>query len=144
MEVTMAFLSNSFPKKEVISVSPEKTVTEAAYIMLKAKVGSVLVLDNNKIVGIFTERDLLNAVIAKDLDPKKTKIAKVMTPNVCTIDIQETIEACYQKMNETKCRRMPILDKNQVIGMITMRDILRRKMEEVDFENKQLKDYIYT
>ena len=95
-------------------------------------------------MGIFTERDLLNAVIGKDLDPNATKVAQVMTPNVCNVDLHQTVDECYEKMLKTKCRRMPILENGQVVAMITMRDILRTQMEVIDHENKQLKDYIYT
>ena len=140
----MSLMSKSFPKQDIISITPDKSVFEAAKIMATAKVGSILILDNDKLAGIFTERDLLNTLIAKGLDPEKTKISEAMTKNVATVDLNDTVDGCYQKMQAATCRHMPILENGKVIGMVTMKDILRKIMAEIGDENRQLKDYIFT
>ena len=112
--------------------------------MAEHRVGCILVMEDDKIKGIFTERDLLNSVVAKGLSPDKTPISQVMVKTVCTIDINETVEAGYQKMQTTKCRHLPIMEHGKVVGMFTMRDILERYADQVDSENQQLKNYIFT
>jgi CBS domain-containing protein len=110
--------------------------------MTLEKVGSVLVMEKGTPVGIFTERDLLNRVVAKGSDAKTTSIREVMSKRVVTIDIDASTEECYNKMQETQCRRIPISEEGKIVGMITMRDILERVMETLQDENRHLQDYI--
>jgi CBS domain-containing protein len=140
----MSFIFQSFTKGKIISTDSKATVAEAVQIMADNRVGSILILDGDKLSGIFTERDLLNGVIAKGLDPKTTGITKAMSQKVCTINIDNTVEACYALMQNTKCRHLPILEEGKIVGIVTMRDLLERKMKEVDHENKELKDYLYS
>jgi len=93
-------------------------------------------------VGIFTERDLLNRVVSQQLDPKQTVITQVMSKNVRTISIQEPVESVFKKMEETKCRHMPVVDGEKVVGVITMRNILEWLTEQMQEENLFLKNYI--
>ena len=138
----MSLLSSLVKSQEVVSVPPQTTVEEAAKTMASKKIGSVVVMDGGKISGIFTERDLLNRVVGKGLDPRATKVAQVMSKTVCTIGLEDTVENAFELMEKTKCRRLPITQGNRVVGMVTMRNILEWLVSEMETENIQLKRYI--
>src|SRR5262249_33306468 len=121
---------------------PTATVLEASKKMAQFLIGSILIVEGEKLVGIFTERDLLNRVVAKDLDPKKTLISEVMSKNVTTVSIRETTESCFQKMESTKCRHIPIMEGQKLVGVVTMRNILEWLTKEMEEENVFLKNYI--
>ncbi|MDO8644283.1 MAG: CBS domain-containing protein [bacterium] len=139
----MASIGKIFGKQTIFSVTPDISVAEAAKKMLDKKVGSILVMEHEKLAGIFTERDLLNKVIAAGLDPKTVPISQVMSREVCAINTDETISDCYERMHKTHCRHLPIFEKGKLVGMVTMRDLLEKMMDEIDDENQILKDYIH-
>ena len=128
--------------QKVVSLPPNATVFEAAQTMEANKIGSIVVMDNDRLAGIFTERDLLNRVAAKGLDAKKTALSEVMSKNVMTGSIDEIISGCFGKMESTKCRRLPIMDGKRVVGMVTMRNILEWLFQEAEEEKNQLRKYI--
>lgn len=138
----MSLLVNLVKSQQVVSFPPESTVAAAAKTMTERKIGSVVVMNGDKLVGIFTERDLLNRVVARGLDPHATPLSAVMSKEVCACEVTETVEGCYQKMEQTKCRRLPILKEGKVVGMVTMRNILEWLINEMEEENVQLKRYI--
>ena len=137
-------LASLVKAQKIITLSPEATVFEASRKMTEHLVGSIIVMEGNKLVGIFTERDLLNRVVSKDLDPKKTPLALVMSKNVTTVPLSEAVENCFRKMETTRCRHIPIVDGDQVVGVVTMRNILEWLTQEIEEENVFLKRYIQT
>src|SRR5947207_1592307 len=102
----MSALKTLIKNPLAITLSPQATIADAAKKMAEHLIGSILVMDVDSLVGIFTERDLLNRVVAKGLDPKITFLSQVMSKNVTTIDIGETVEDCFEKMETTKCRHI--------------------------------------
>jgi len=141
----MGFLSSLAESQKVVTLSPSATVAEAAEKMASNKIGSIVVTNNGQILGIFTERDLLNRVVAKRLDVNKMQIQEVMSKQVETISVHETVQSCFSKMEKTKCRHLPIVDDaKHVVGMVTMRNILESLVKEIQEENGQLKKYIET
>jgi CBS domain-containing protein len=130
--------------QKVVTLPPSATVWDASKKMAESLVGSILVMEGDKLVGIFTERDLLNRVVAKDLDPKKTVITQVMSKNVTTVPLTEAVENCFRKMESTKCRHIPIMDGENVVGVVTMRNILEWLTNQMEEENVFLKAYIQT
>lgn len=138
----MGLLSTRVKERPVVSLSPQATVLEACQKMTENNVGSIVVMEGEKLLGIFTERDLLNRVGAKGLDAKRTPLRDVMTANVTIVSMNESFENCFQKMQTTKCRRMPITDGKKVIGMVTMRDLLEWLMQEIQEENQEMRRYI--
>ncbi len=138
----MSALASLIQNPKFITLGPSATIAVAAKIMADNLVGSVIVMEGESLVGIFTERDLLNRVVAKALDPQKTLLSQVMSKNVTTIPVSETVEGCFQKMEETKCRHIPVVDGDKVIGVVTMRNILEWLTDEIKEENLFLKNYI--
>lgn len=127
---------------KIISLPPTATVAEAAVRMAENHIGSIVVMTGGSLAGIFSERDLLNRVVAKGLDPKATPLSQVMSQKVRTVDVNQSVETCFQKMEETKCRRMVIMNGDKLIGMVTMRNILEWLTQQMQEENIYLKKYI--
>ena len=124
--------------RNVITISPEKSALDAAKIMKKNNIGSVVVIENSKPIGIVTERDLCFRVVAENNVPSKVKVKDIMTSPLITIDPNETLEEAARKMNKNKIRRLPVVDKNNnLVGFITYRDILTIAPEVIEI----LKEY---
>ena len=99
-------------------------VREAAKLMSDKNVGAVAVLDSERLVGIFSERDLMKRVVAAGLDPSRTKVADVMTKELVVGRPEDDINDALQKMHSVGCRHLPIVDSGNLIGMISLRDLL--------------------
>jgi CBS domain-containing protein len=138
----MSLFASLIKNQKIVTLSPQANVWEASKKMADRLVGSVLVMEGSKLLGIFTERDLLNRVVAQDLDPKKTLLSQVMSKNVTTVPFTEAVENCFKKMETTKCRHIPIMDGEDVVGVVTMRNILEWITNQMEEENVFLKAYI--
>ena len=126
----------------VFSVSVTVTVAEAVHEMNRRKIGSVLVMEGGVLVGIFTERDVLMRVVAADRDPKTTPVAHVMTRSPVTIPSSMTIEEVMDLHSGKHFRHLPVVENGRVIGMISVRDILRWLSEANSRKADQLEDFI--
>jgi CBS domain-containing protein len=118
-------ISELIEGKPVIHAQVNENVRTVAKHMAESSVGAVAVLDRGKLVGMFTERDLMTRVIAGDLDPDKTDVARVMTTNVAAISPAEKVAGAMQKMQQHNCRHLPVLEDGQLVGMISLRDLLQ-------------------
>lgn len=117
--------------KKFVSVVPSLSIIECAKIMAKKGVGSLIVSDNQKIKGIMTEGDILQAV-AKGFDLKKTNVAKIMTKKIIGINPGKDISDAMQVMKTRKVRWLPVLADGNVIGLLTEKDILKIQPELFD------------
>jgi CBS domain-containing protein len=126
----------------VYSVPVTVTVAEAVQEMNRRKIGSVLVMDGGALVGIFTERDVLMRVVAADRDPKTTPVAHVMTRSPITIRSSMTIEEVMDMHSGKHFRHLPVVENGQLVGMISVRDILRYLAETNSKKANQLEDFI--
>jgi len=109
--------------KNVITVKPDVTIKEAAGIMSNYHIGSLVVLENNKLLGILTERNVLVSV-ADGKDPELTTVEEVMTKKVITIDPSKTIEDAVALMIEHNIKKLPVVDGDKLVGIITASDII--------------------
>ncbi|MEM6491984.1 MAG: CBS domain-containing protein [Pseudomonadota bacterium] len=137
---------NSFPEiyslvngRDLITVEQGVSIRDAAKLMAEKEIGAVIVCDSEgDIVGIFTERDMMNRVVAKDVDPAKAPVGDVMTPNPETIDLDQTIEESMRRMLDSRFLHLPVVDVTEehaekvLIGIISARDVLRIMREKVD------------
>ena len=124
--------------KRLTFVAPEMSVSETTTRMAGAKIGAVIVLEESKLVGIFTERDLLNRVVSVGSDPQKTKISDVMTKNVAVCNADDTYENCLAQMRQIGCRHMPVVEGDQLLGVLSIRDLLRHHISVQDAEIKMM------
>ncbi len=125
--------------QEVYSVSPGTSVVDAAKYMSERNVGAVTVIDETKLVGIISERDLMKRVVAEGRDPKETRVEDVMSRRLVHGSPGDTYEACIKKMLDNKCRHLPITNGDLVIGMVSIRDLYRvdatEKAEVLEYMN---------
>lgn len=120
--------------QEVISCPSQTTVSEAALLMKKHEIGAMMVVDDGKLVGVFTERDALFRVVAEGLDTQTTLLADVMTANPQTIDPDKPFINALQMMHEGGYRHVPVVENDRPVGMISARDALGPELEDFVYE----------
>ncbi len=118
--------------KSPIFIKASDNIKKCAETMLKNKVGSCLIVENNILKGIITEKDLVDKVLAKNLDPVKTKVTEIMNKKLITIDPSKDIYDALVKMQKEDVRRLPIVSDDKLIGLLTEKDILRIEPELFD------------
>jgi CBS domain-containing protein len=109
--------------KQVATVRPNTTVMDAVHLMTTKKIGCVCVTENDRLVGIFTERDVLRKIVQPGLDAKKTAVSEVMTRNPETLTAKDKMAFALNKMHVGGYRHIPIVDGNKLTGIISIRDI---------------------
>jgi len=128
-------ISEVVGERPLYAITPHVTVTEAARYMVEKNIGALPVVQENRLVGIFTEGDALVRVIAKGLNPSETRISAVMTKAVVVAKANESVESCLKKMKESHCRHLPILSGEQLIGLVSIRDLVSTVGVEPDYLN---------
>jgi CBS domain-containing protein len=127
----------------VVTVSRTATVLDAIQAMTGAKVGSVAVVDGNVLVGIFSERDVMQRVVAEGRDPKTTAVEEVMTSSVQTIQKRTTGEEALRIMVQNHIRHLPVVDEmGQVQAMVSMRSLLEEQVHDLHQQLDSLESYI--
>jgi len=125
-----------------IYVSPETTVFEALELMFEKNIGSLLVMDHEKFIGIFTERDYARKVILKGKSSKNISISEIMTENPLTVTSENTIEECMWLMTNKFIRHLPVIDDGKLTGIISIGDVVKYIIEEQKFIIGNLEHYI--
>jgi CBS domain-containing protein len=128
--------------KELISVSPDTGIREAITKMAGKSAGTALVMDGNKLVGIFSERDFIRKIYLKDRSGKDIKVSEIMSAKLITVTGDTTLERCMEIMTEKRIRHLPVLDGDRVIGVISIGDIVKYMINEKEFVIKNLQSYI--
>jgi CBS domain-containing protein len=123
--------------RKVYSIDADSTVLEAARFMMEHSIGALPVLRNGDIVGIFSERDVMNRVVALGRMPGTTKISEVMTANPKSVSVDETVDNCLFLMREFGFRHLPITDGKQLKGLVSLRDILLRYVSQKEAEARR-------
>lgn len=129
--------------RAVVCAAPEEAVLEVARRMADERVGALPVLDGERLVGVFSERDLMSRVIVAGLDPAVVPVSRVMTRQVVTASLGDPVSACEEKMRRSGCRHLPVVADGRVIAMLSMRDLLRDEIAEREEENRELRAYIH-
>jgi CBS domain-containing protein len=119
------------------------TVRDAAAIMARHHIGAVPVVDGERLVGIFTERDVLARVVAAGLDPAATPIAEVMSTQLVVAEIGETYQTCLQRMQQARVRHLIVLDRGRLGGILSIRDLLAVDLDEKDEAIALLNAYVH-
>jgi CBS domain-containing protein len=126
----------------LVTVKPETTVMDAVGTMTRESIGAIAVVQGNRLVGIFSERDLMLRVVSERLDPAQTKVFDVMTSPVETIHRHSTVDDALKVMLDRHIRHLPIIDRDGTLcGMISMRSLLHDKVEELTDQLDSLEAY---
>jgi CBS domain-containing protein len=127
---------------DIWSIEPLTTTYNALEIMAEKNVGALLVMEKEKVVGIFSERDYARKVILKDKSSKNTSIGELMTREVFYIDAKSTLEESMALMTAKRIRHLPVLKNNRLIGIVTLGDVVRQIISDQQFAIRELEKYI--
>src|SRR5262249_48619658 len=116
--------------QDTVTVEPTISVREAARVMADHHVGAVPVVEGDRIVGIFTERDVLTRIVAGGIDPAGTPVSDVMSSMLVVADAGESYEACLDRMREARIRHLVVLDNGRMAGIISMRDLMAVDLDD--------------
>ena len=128
--------------REVYFLRGDQSVREAARYMTERRIGAVAVLDGTRLAGILSERDIMGRVVAPRLDPDATKVGDVMTRELIVAEVKESHEDGVRKMKQAGCRHLPVVDAGNLVGMVSLRDLLQVDLTEKDEEIRWLNAYI--
>jgi CBS domain-containing protein len=127
---------------QVYSVSPDASVLDALELMARKDVSAVLVLENDRLVGIFTERDYARKLVLQGRASRDTKIGELMTQNLLTISPTQTVEDVMSIMTENRFRHLPVVDRGKLIGIVTIGDAVKAVIDQQQDTINQLSGYI--
>lgn len=130
------------PVNALYSVSQNNTVFEALELMADKNIGAVLVLEENELIGIFSERDYARKVILQGRASRDTIIGDVMTSKVITVETDQKIEECMQIMSDKHIRHLPVNQNGKLVGIISINDIVSAIIREQKNHIKSLESYI--
>ena len=126
----------------ILSVAPDTVIFDALRLMSEKNVGALLVMENEKLVGIFSERDYARKIILEGRTSLDTQVSEIMTPDVITVSPEEFIEQCMQLMSEKRIRHLPVMQSNSVIGVISIGDVVKSIIEEQEMVIEHFRLYV--
>jgi len=127
---------------DIWSVAPQATVYEALQILSEKDVGALLVVHKGEVVGIFSERDYARKLVLKGKFSKDTPVGELMTREVLYVGPESTIEDCMALMTAKSVRHLPILENKQLIGIVTLGDVVKQIISQQEFTIEQLENYV--
>ncbi|MBZ5720295.1 MAG: CBS domain-containing protein [Acidobacteriia bacterium] len=132
----MASVYDLVKNRKVYSMESDRTVLEAARFMMEHNIGALPLMRNGELIGIFSERDIMNRVVAAGRLPGTTKVSEVMTASPKTVDVQETVENCLFVMREYGFRHLLIVDGKELKGLVSQRDILMSYIAQKEADSR--------
>ena len=141
----MNFVSQILKNKgnKIWSIAPSETAYKALQIMSQENLGCLLVIDKGKVIGIFTERDYSRKVILKGKSSKTTPVSELMTKEVLFVDPGTSVEDCMALMTEKCVRHLPVMDKKQLVGLVTVGDVVKQLIVDQKFKIQELERYLH-
>jgi len=140
----MATIRDLLSNRTIHYVQPDQTVFEAANYMVRCNIGAVPVLDGARLAGIFSERDIMKRVVTERRDPITTRIAEVMSTELHTVNPTASVHEAMALMQEYAVRHLPVCEGSILVGFLSLRDLLRHKLEETTGEAEMMRAYIQT
>jgi CBS domain-containing protein len=135
-------ISDLISNQDTYGAEANQTVFEVVKAMVSRNIGAVPVLHGGKLIGIFSERDLMGRVVAEGLDPLATRIEQVMTKDPLTVSPTESVENCMGLMRRHGFRHLPICDGQRLVAVVSLRDVLLHDLTEKDHEVRMMRAYI--
>jgi len=133
-------LSNK--QKQVSTISPDASVYEAVQLMMDNNVGALMVMDGERAIGIVTERDYARKLVLQERNPKNTRVRDIMTERVFYVYPHQTIDDCMALMTKKQIRHLPVIEDGRLMGLVSIRDVVREIISEQEFMIEQLESYI--
>jgi len=137
-------ISDLLKKQVVISAEPDHTVLQVARLMVDHNIGAVPVVQHGRLLGIFSERDLMNRVVVAGKDPARTPVSQVMTEDPMTVQPGDSLETCMTLMRRHGFRHLPVCLDRELSGFISLRDILLHDLDEKGDEVRMMRAYLHS
>ena len=142
---TLKKFLNLNKNRKIWTTSKDQSVRQGLILMSENNIGAIIIVDNNDCpIGIFSERDYARKVILKGKSSKNTLLDEVMTKNLITVTKDYRIDKCMEIMNQKKIRHLPVLENKKIVGIISIRDVLKIMMEEQKILIDDLQKFITT
>ncbi|WP_053156773.1 CBS domain-containing protein [Pseudomonas sp. Pf153] len=132
----------SVQNQQVHSIAPEQTVLEALRIMAEKNVGALPVIEDGQVIGVFSERDYARKMVLQGRSSVGTSVRTIMSAPVVTADSQQSIDRCMEVMTHSHLRHLPVLDNGQLIGLLSIGDLVKEAIVEQADLIRQLEHYI--
>jgi CBS domain-containing protein len=130
---------------EVITIAPTATLEEAIAVLAKNRIGAVVVLGpQQRVIGILSERDIVRALSEHGASALKQPLAQTMTRIVVTCGESDTVSDLMERMTRGRFRHIPVLEQDRLVGIISIGDVVKQRLGEMERESEQLRDYIQT
>lgn len=126
----------------VLSVDVNETVFDAISLMAQVNIGAVLVQKGDTIAGIFTERDYLQRIALQSRSSKQTRVGDVMTTPVISADPDDSVQQCMETMTTCRCRHLPVVRDGELLGIVSIGDLVKKMLDEKQNEVEKLSQYI--
>ena len=139
---TAAQILNSKPDKTVYTTTPAASVFDAVQLMAEKSIGALVVMEGETVVGLITERDYARKIVLMARSSKETPVRDIMTSRVMYVRPDQTSEECMVLMTENRVRHLPVMDKDRLIGLISIGDLVKDVISEQKFIIQQLEHYI--
>jgi CBS domain-containing protein len=131
--------------REVVTTEPNATMKSAVALLAEKRIGAVLVLGaDHRLVGILSERDIVRALAERGAAALDEPVSRAMTRKVSTCTESETIPSLMERMTEGKFRHLPVVDQNRLVGMISIGDVVKHRLEDMERDSAAMHDYILT
>ena len=130
--------------QKLLSITPEASVLDALKLMAEKEVGALVVLEGDKLAGIFSERDYARKVILHGKSSSNTPVSEIMTHKVVCVGPDQSVEDCMALMTDKRIRHLPVLEEKRVMGVISIGDVVKEVISEQRFVIEQLEQYIHS
>jgi CBS domain-containing protein len=127
---------------QVWNISPQASAFQALELMAEKNIGALLVMEQDKVLGVFTERDYARKVVLKGKTSKTTTVGELMTSEVLYVNPDATIEECMTLMTQKRARHLPVLDAGKVAGIVSIGDVVKAVISDREFKIRELERYI--
>jgi CBS domain-containing protein len=138
------FIRDLLKNQVTVSAQIHQSVLEVARLMVEHNIGAVPVLARGELLGIFSERDLMNRVVVQGRDPARTPVSEVMTGDPLTVSPTESLETCMTLMRRHGFRHLPVCSGSELRGVVSLRDILLHDLDEKDDEMRMMRAYLHS
>lgn len=140
----MATVGDVLKKKgtKVITIDGQETIHHALELMIRHNIGAVIITSEGSICGIFTERDYLRKVALTAADPRALKVLDISTCNLVAVDASYSVREAMAIMTEERCRHLPVMDGGQLVGLVSIGDLVKQASEDQETHIRYLTDYL--
>ena len=141
---TVKQLLDSLPNKRgsVVTITPDASVFNALELMAERDIGAVVVVHDGQVVGILSERDYARKVILHNKSSREITVDEIMTDRVLYVGLTHTVEECMTLMTDKRIRHLPVMDRDELVGVLSIGDLVKATIDDRDFTIRQLETYI--